>query len=325
MTTFQQFDEGARAALRLLKGINTVRRRGNIKAVERVLKKARKTPQRSVVQTRHEIKNVGGGLSALSSSNKADRTMNIIRSASKKSGFPKSANRKDFNTASKDFSTYPDDTLKVDRHPLHNTQIDTQVYTKPSARVAVVGANTTGKKLIPGKGVPKTQEMVRKMKEYRRRIRQTGGNVRGQVHQVDFIPRSDADIPKGVLNKYSMKRARNFRKAQEDLPNTLKQAGAKQGDIVQGTPAMMFPGESQSSIGVRARRYRQRYGRRVTELDKTKRTYGVLGAAGGDLPLAQKMKKRKPTPRKPKGPKSDVVRPSSARGSQERIERNLFN
>lgn len=313
MKTYFQFDEGARAALMALKGASRLARRGNVKAVERALRKAR-TPQRSLIQTRHEIKNVGGGLST-----KTDRTMNIIRSASKKSGFPSSRNRVDFNQPSREFSTYPDN-LKVDYHPLHNTKIDTNIYTKPSARVAATAVNTTAKRVIPGKGVPKTQEMVRKMKEYRRRIRQTGGNVRGQVHQVDFIPRSDADIPKGVLDKYAMKRARNFRRAQEELPKTLKQAGAKQGDIVQGTPAMMFPGESRSSIGVRARRYQQRYGRRVTGLDPTQRTYGVIGAAGGELPKGQTMK---PTRRR-QSSKSDNVSPSSIRGAQERMERNVL-
>jgi len=322
MKTYFQFDEGARAALMALKGVSRLARRGNTRAVERALRRAR-TPQRSLIQTRHEIKNVGGGLSHLSSGVKTDRTMNIIRSASKKSGFPKSANRVDFNKPSREFSTYPDD-LKVDYHPLHNTKIDTNIYTKPSARVAATAANTTAKRVIPGKGVPRTQEMVRKMKEYRRRIRQTGGNVRGQVHQVDFIPRSDADIPKGVLDKYAMKRARNFRRAQEELPKTLKQAGAKQGDIVQGTPAMMFPGESRSSIGVRARRYQQRYGRRVTGLDPTQRTYGVIGAAGGELPKGQTMKPRRSSRRRQQQPKSDNVSPSSIRGAQERIERNVL-
>ena len=137
-------------------------------------------------------------------------------------------------------------------------------------------------------------------------------------------PRSDADIPKGVLDKYAMKRARNFRRAQEELPKTLKQAGAKQGDIVTGMPAMMFPGESRSSIGVRARRYQQRYGRRVTGLDKTQRTYGVIGAAGGELPKGQTMKPRRPQRRKPAGPKSDNVSTSSAQAMMDREQRNVL-
>jgi len=321
MKTYFQFDEGARAALMALKGVSRLARRGNTKAVERALRRARK-PQRSLVQTRHEIKNVGGGLSHLSSGVKADRSMNIMRSAAKRSGFPKSANRVDFNKPSREFSTYPDN-AKIDYHPLHNTQIDTNIYTKPSVRVAAFGMNTTGKRVIPGKGVPKTQELVRKMKEYRRRIRQTGGNVRGQVHQVDFIPRSDATILKGEMDKYAMKRARNFRRAQEELPKRLKQAGANKGDVVQGVPAMMFGGEGKSSIGVRARRYQQRYGRRVTGLDKTNRTYGVIGAAGGELPKNQTMKPRR-SRRRQQQPKSDVVRPSSIRGAQERMERDVF-
>ena len=43
-----------------------------------------------------------------------------------------------------------------------------------------------------------------------------------------------------MMDKYAMKRARNFRRAQEELPKTLKQAGANKGDVVQGVPAMMF-------------------------------------------------------------------------------------
>ena len=86
MKTYFQFDEGARAALMALKGVSRLARRGNTKAVERALRRARK-PQRSLVQTRHEIKNVGGGLSHLSSGVKGDRSMNIMRSAAKEVRF----------------------------------------------------------------------------------------------------------------------------------------------------------------------------------------------------------------------------------------------
>jgi len=121
-----------------------------------------------------------------------------------------------------------------------------------------------------------------------------------------------------------MKRARNFRRAQQDLPKDLKAAGAKSKDIVQGTPSIMLKGEGKSGITKRAEMYKNRYGSRVTDLDPTQRTYGVIGSAGGELPPGKRMRTRRPQRRKPAGPKSDNVSPSSAQAMMDRQQRNVF-
>ena len=61
MKTFQQFDEGARAALKLIQGASRLVRRGNTKSVERALRRARKpkSTQRSLIQTRHDVSRPG--------------------------------------------------------------------------------------------------------------------------------------------------------------------------------------------------------------------------------------------------------------------------
>jgi len=319
---FEQFDENARAALKLLKATSKIIGGRKVGTVQRALRSNRAVlsrAERGQTFTKSADKITSG-----------TRSMNITRSSTRKAGFSggSNINRKDFNTPTKEYSTYPDD-LKVDYHPLHNTKVDTNISTLPSGRVAGIQANTTAKRPIrnPSTGrrqVPKTQELVRKLKEYRRRIRRTGGNERNPVHRVDFIPRSDADLYKNVLDKYAMKRARNFRRAQQDLPKDLKAAGAKSKDIVQGTPSIMLKGEGKSGITKRAEMYKNRYGSRVTDLDPTQRTYGVIGSAGGELPPGKRMRTRRPQRRKPAGPKSDNVSPSSAQAMMDRQQRNVF-
>ena len=322
MITFQQFDENARAALKLLKATSKIIGGKKVGTVQRALRSNRAVlsrAERGQTFTRSADKITSG-----------TRSMNITRSSTRKAGFSggSNINRKDFNTPTKDYSTYPDD-LNVNYHPLHNAKIDTNISTLPSGRVAAIQANTAAKRPVinPPTGrrrVPQTQELVRKLKEYRRRIRRTGGNERNPVHRVDFIPRSDADLYKGVLDKYAMKRARNFRRAQENLPKDLKSAGANPKDIVQGTPSIMLKGEGKSGITKRAEMYKNRYGSRVTDLDPTQRTYGVIGSAGGELPPGKRMRTRRPQRRKPAGPKSDNVSPSSAQAMMDRQQRNVF-
>ena len=295
MKTFQQFDEGARAALKLIQGASRLVRRGNTKSVERALRRARK-PQGSLIQTRHELSRPG-------KANTRDRSQNVIHSAAKRAGMKGGAarNRKDFKTPQKETSTYPE-TLNVDYHPRHNAKIDTNVNTFASGRVAAASANYAAKKASfkdpqwrksqsIKRGVPQTKNMTRNFKEFNRRVVTTGGKMKQPVHQVDFIPRTDADIPKGVLDKHAMKRARNFRRAQVNLPKTLKDvAGAKKGDIVIGQPAIMMTGEKSTGVAKRADMYQNRYGRRITGLDKTKRTRGMIGAQGGQLPPNKQIK-----------------------------------
>ena len=123
------------------------------------------------------------------------------------------------------------------------------------------------------------------MKEFRRRVVQTGGQERNPVHQVDFIPRRDDYGYKGELDKYSMKVGRNFVKAQKNSPKELEKAGAEQGDVVVGGPSPMRKGED-PTLGreKRAAMYQRTFGKRVKGLDPTGRTRHMIGAVGGDIP-----------------------------------------
>lgn len=227
-----------------------------------------------------------------------DRNITIARSAAKKAGFSGGGNknRVDFNTKNTDYTTYPDKYPDGMSHPKSNTQVDTQIETLPSGRVAA--AKSSGSKqpepvkrpkaslgtfYKTQRRVPSTDEIARNMKEYLRRVKKTGGNERQPVHKVDFIQRSDATLPKNEMDKYAMKRGRNFVKAQKDLPKNLEKAGAKQGDIISGQPSPMMSGErAEQGIKQREKMYARRYGRRVQPLDPTGRVRGMIGAVGGD-------------------------------------------
>ena len=229
-----------------------------------------------------------------------DRNITIARSAAQKAGFSGGGNknRVDFNTRNKDYTTYPTDKYPDGMsHPRHNTQVDTQIETLPSGRVAAAKASgskqpqpvsrpraSLGTLNRTQRRVPSTNEIARNMKEYLRRIKKTGGNERQPVHKVDFIQRSDATLPKNEMDKYAMKRGRNFVKAQKDLPKNLKKAGAEKGDIISGQPSPMMSGEKpQQGIKQREKMYARRYGRRVQPLDPTGRVRGMVGAVGGEV------------------------------------------
>lgn len=229
-----------------------------------------------------------------------DRNITIARSAAQKAGFSGGGNknRVDFNTRNKDYTTYPSDKYPDDmKHPKSNTQVDTQIETLPSGRVAAAKASGT-KQPEPVKRpkaslgtfgrttrrVPSTDEIARNMKEYLRRVKKTGGNERQPVHKVDFIQRSDATLYKDALDKYARKRGRNFIQQQKDLPKNLEKAGAKKGDIISGQPSPMMSGENpQQGIKQREKMYAKRFGRRVQPLDPTGRVRGMIGAVGGEV------------------------------------------
>ena len=229
-----------------------------------------------------------------------DRNITIARSAAKKAGFKGGGakNRVDFKQPSPYHTTYPKDKYPDGfTHPKHNTQVDTEINTIPSGRKAA--ALSSGTKLPkpvsrpPGtlgtlnrtqRRVPSTDEITRKMKEFRRRVVTTGGDTRKPAHMVDFIPRRDDYGTKGELDKYSMKVGRNFVKAQKNLPKELEKAGAKQGDVVSGGPSHMRKGED-PKLGreKRAQMYQRTFGKRVKGLDPTGRVRYMIGSAGGDV------------------------------------------
>ena len=229
-----------------------------------------------------------------------DRNITTARSAAQKAGLKGGGakNRVDFKQPSPYYTTYPKDKYPDGfTHPKHNTQIDTEINTIPSGRKAA--ALSSGTKLPqpvsrpPGtlgtlnrtqRRVPSTDEITRKMKEFRRRVVTTGGDTRKPAHMVDFIPRRDDYGAKGELDKYSMKVGRNFVKAQKNLPKELEKAGAKQGDIVVGGPAPMRKGED-PKLGreKRAQMYQRTFGKRVKGLDPTGRVRYMIGSAGGDV------------------------------------------
>lgn len=230
-----------------------------------------------------------------------DRNITIARSAAQKAGFKGGGakNRVDFKQPSPYHTTYPKDKYPDGfTHPKHNTQIDTEINTIPSGRKAAALSSGTkqpqpvsrppGTTLRssgrPDKRVPSTDEITRKMKEFRRRVVTTGGDTRKPAHMVDFIPRRDDYGVKGELDKYSMKVGRNFVKAQKNLPKELEKAGAKQGDIVVGGPSHMRKGED-PKLGreKRAQMYQRTFGKRVKGLDPTGRVRYMIGSAGGDV------------------------------------------
>lgn len=226
-----------------------------------------------------------------------DRNITIARSAAQKAGFSGGGNknRVDYSTRNKDYTTYPTDKYPDGfSHPKSNTQVDTQIETLPSGRVAAAKASGTkqpqpvrrprGFEGRTQRRVPSTNEIERNMKEYLRRVKKTGGNERQPVHKVDFIQRSDATLRKNELDKYARKRGRNFIQQQKNLPKDLEKAGAKQGDIISGQPSPMMSGENpQQGIKQREKMYAKRFGRRVQSLDPTGRVRGMIGAVGGEV------------------------------------------
>ena len=234
----------------------------------------------------------------ISGASPKNRNITTARSAAKKAGFKGGGakNRVDYDDKGKYYTTYPEKKYaNIEfKHPKHNTQVDTEINTIASGRKAA--ALSSGTKVpvpyskplgsVPRtpKRVPKTSTIVRKMKEYRRRVVQTGGQERNPVHTVDFIPRRDDFGTKGELDKYSMKVGRNFVKAQKNLPKELEKAGAKQGDVVSGGPSHMRKGED-PKLGreKRAQMYQRTFGKRVKGLDPTGRVRYMIGSAGGDV------------------------------------------
>jgi hypothetical protein len=237
---------------------------------------------------------------SISGADPRSRNITMARSAARKAGFKGGGNknRVDFNTSNKNYTTYPTDKYPDGfAHPKSNTQVDTQIETLPSGRVAAarsIGSKrpepvkrpkaSLGTFYRTQRRVPSTNEIARNMKELRRRIVKTGGNERQPVHKVDFIQRSDATLYKGEMDKYAMKRGRNFVKAQKDLAKNLEKAGAQKGDIISGQPSPMMSGENpQQGIKQREKMYARRFGRRVQPLDPTGRVRGMIGAVGGDV------------------------------------------
>jgi hypothetical protein len=233
----------------------------------------------------------------ISGANPRSRNITIARSAAKKAGFKGGGakNRFDFDDRGKYHTTYPKDKYGDGfTHPKHNTQVDTEINTIASGRkAAAISSGTKRPAPVPKPlgsvsrtpyRVPSTNEIARKMKEFRRRVVTTGGQERNPVHQVDFLPRRDDYGVKGELDKYSMKVGRNFVKAQRNLPKELEKAGAQQGDIVVGVPSHMRKGED-PKLGKekRAQMYKRAFGNRVTELDPTGRVRHMIGAVGGDV------------------------------------------
>ena len=230
----------------------------------------------------------------ISGANPRNRNITTARAAAKKAGFKGGGakNRFDYDDRGKYHTTYPKNKYpdKFD-HPKHNTQVDTEINTIASGRkAAALSSGTKRPAPVPkplgsvsrtSNRVPSTNEIARKMKEFRRRVVTTGGQERNPVHMVDFIPRRSNYGTKGELDKYSMKVGRNFMKVQKDLPKELKKAGAKQGDIVVGGPASMRKGED-PKLGreKRAKMYQKTFGKRVRGLDPTGRVRYMIGASG---------------------------------------------
>lgn len=237
------------------------------------------------------------GNTNISGADPKSRNITTARAAAQKAGFKGGAakNRVDYTDPGKFHTTYPQDKYPDGFiHPKHNTQVDTQINTIASGRKAAALSSGTKRPATverpPGytgptqRRVPSTDEIARRMREFRRRVVQTGGQERNPVHMVDFLPRRDDYGVKGELDKYSMKVGRNFVQAQRNLPKELEKAGAQQGDIVVGGPSPMRKGED-PKLGreKRAQMYKRAFGDRVTDLDPTGRARYMIGSVGGDV------------------------------------------
>jgi hypothetical protein len=215
------------------------------------------------------------------------RVITLVRSAAKKAKLKSGANknRVDINTPDSFYSTYPYDKYGDDfKHPKTNTKVDTEIHTIASARKAAsretppkFRATVRRQRGNVYTTLP-SREITRTFKEFRRRVIKTGGNQRGRVHQVDFHPRAE-NVPKNEMSKTTFKRGRNFIRQQKDLPKNLQKADAKKRDIIVGNPSAMMANEDpKKGRENRAKIYKNRFKKRVTSLDKTKRTKSMIGS-----------------------------------------------
>jgi hypothetical protein len=232
-----------------------------------------------------------GRLSFGRAENKMTKAERIATSAAKRAGFKGGGARhtSDWRSRGKFHSTYPYDKYGDDfKHPKSNTQVDTEINTISSGRKAAVldAGNAKRKNKIKPDGrrakvVAPTKELVRKMKEFRRRVVKSGGQERNPVHKVDFIHRADENPEKNKLDKTAFKRGRNFYKAIDKISSELKKSGAKKGDVVIGKPAAMMSGEdTKKGKEAREKLYLRKFkSRNAKGTDKTGRVSpGVIGS-----------------------------------------------
>jgi hypothetical protein len=182
-----------------------------------------------------------------------------IRGAGKLSTHDLKKSYKTYTSRPKDFDPFGQSTAQ-----------DVNISTYPSVRKAAQLEFIGKEKRKPGTFATehqKSNESVRRVRNFRRQLTRVGANQRGKVHTSSIEPRGNFD--KGEKTK-QMERGRNFFKASENVPSHLRSAGAKKGEGVFFQPAAVMSGEDRKKgESLRARIYSKigrKTKRRITDL-----------------------------------------------------------
>ena len=217
MISFQQFDENARAALKLLKA--TVKVIGGKRVG-------------SLGGTRYKALSVGPSRRRVG----LDRQR---RNASDAAAFRKANFRRTQTGGSRQRFNTTGEKNKFSR------TVSTSYPSQSSYAKDMVPA----KQLESGGGVRSTAERALYLKRLRRQM----GGTRTQrgVHAVDVLPRGDfmKNDPKQLIT-----RGKEYHKAVSDIPNEVKGFGAKRGDKIVGTASEVMPGSKNIERGKQNRR-----------------------------------------------------------------------
>ena len=217
MITFQQFDENARAALKLLKATSRIIGGKNVGSLGRARYKALSLgPSRSRVGLDRQRRNASDA------------------AAFRRANFPRTqigGSRQRFNTTGE------------------KNKFSRTVSTSYPSQSAYAKDMLPPKQLESGRGVRSTGERDLYLRRLRRQM--GGGRTRRGVHAVDVLPRGDfmKNDPKQLIT-----RGKEYHKAVSDIPNEVKGFGAKRGDKIVGTASEVMPGSKNIERGKQNRR-----------------------------------------------------------------------
>ena len=217
MITFQQFDENARAALKLLKATSRIIGGKNVGSLGRARYKALSIgPSRSRVGLDRQRRHASDA------------------AAFRRANFPRTqtgGSRQRFNTTGE------------------KNKFSRTVSTSYPSQSAYAKDMLPPKQLESGRGVRSTGERDLYLSRLRRQM--GGGRTRRRVHAVDVLPRGDfmKNDPKQLIT-----RGKEYHKAVSDIPNEVKGFGAKRGDKIVGTASEVMPGAKNVERGRQSRR-----------------------------------------------------------------------
>jgi len=217
MITFQQFDENARAALKLLKATNKIIGGKNVGSLGRARYKALTTgPSRSSVGLHRQKANASQAAAFRRANfprNQAGGTRQRFNSTNEKNDFTKTA-----------VTSYPSQSA----------------YAKDMI---------LPKQLESGRGVRSSDQRALYLRRLRRQLR--GTRTQRGVHAVDVLPRGDfmKNDPTQLIT-----RGKEYHKVVSNIPNEVKGFGGKSGDKIVGTASEVMPGAKNVERGRQNRR-----------------------------------------------------------------------